>query len=131
MDQFVPNWVKKTAKDAIEMDDTSMCLLGQNFGDFSDGARELAEIAIKKTLSGTGLRLAGTSLDYVRIDDVHYGFDIKLPGDVHTQAYSVLGEAWQAEIAAREATAKRSRAARKGVATRRANSRSGRRNQDR
>lgn len=124
MDQFVPKWTKKIDKSTLELADPSQCLLGQTFETFTEGAKVLAETAVKKTLDGTGLKLSADST--FEIDVLYYGFEGVGYGQ-YEHEYSLLGEQWRAEIIAREQSEKRSRAARKGAATRKANARTSRR----
>lgn len=129
LDQFKPDWFKAARLKQLEMSSTEQCMLGQTFGSFGYGLRELALTAIKKTIAGTGLRLEDE--DALTIDPIYYGFNTEVAdastGDSYSAAFSQLGERWSAHVTERKEAAQRSASAKKGAATRRLNRTSTRR----
>lgn len=126
LDQFVPGWPAKVRREALKMADPNYCILGQTFGEFGDAVIELAGVAIAKTLKGAGIRMHPEhDLTNVEIDGGYYGFSSldSVAPENENQEYDLLGSAWLGEIDARAQRTARQRAARKGVATRRANAR--------
>lgn len=129
LDQFVPGWINKANTKSLRMDDTEACILGQSFGDFSSGAKELADKALRETLKGTGLKITNSNawgddpFEGFVIDVTHYGFNTpdEFTGDNEDEYFSILTETWGELVDDRRAAKKRSRAAKKAAATRRQN----------
>jgi hypothetical protein len=125
LDQYVPGWHKKIDASMLQKENPAACILGQAVGDFFDGVHEVAENALLAAFRGTGIKLDLGDCN-VAIDASYYGFDAGgLTEEAFDEAYSFLAETWKTEIDARllKETAKRRRAAKKAVATRRANAR--------
>jgi hypothetical protein len=126
LDMYAPGWLKKVDTSALNIGNGSTCMLGQAFGEFSNGIRTLAKTAIK----GSGLRFddnygyGDARVDDIALDAPYYGFDVADGSENESQEYDLLGEAWKTEIATRQAFAKRSAAARKGARRRAAKRRS-------
>lgn len=121
LDQFVPGWERSVDQKILQMHDGGLCIIGQRFGDFWNGTKELAQSAIAQTIKGAGLKLVDGTLDEAEIDAIHYGFDIDEQYDIPTEKqYSMLAESWNSVLSARaEARAKARRtSARKSAATR-------------
>lgn len=107
LDSLVPNWPRKIRKSTLELDDPSMCVLGQVWGNFHSGLRKMAEKAIHVHLKASPLKKIRTPDGNIVSDLVEnateinaefYGFDIL---DTNNASYERLGQAWLREIDAR------------------------------
>lgn len=112
LDSLVPNWPKKIRKAALKLSDPNQCVLGQVWGDFFDGVREMSKTAVRQALRNSPLRAirteSGDTLaealteDVPVIDDIYYGFNVQGDEeDSENAAFESLGQAWLREIDAR------------------------------
>lgn len=114
LDQYVPKWHRQIDVSELEMNNGGMCILGQTFGDFSDGLHELlmgaisaefkAKVPALRLEYGDDLRETIRSavedgLTNVRLDAAHYGFDTVEGSNLSEQLeYDYLATRWLAEI---------------------------------
>lgn len=84
LDDVVPDWFTRINPDELNMDSCYTCLLGQLYGEFTEGRAELA------IPNGDGYK---------------YGFDLARGGPESTAAirggYVLLARLWQIEIQSR------------------------------
>jgi hypothetical protein len=93
LDEIRPGWWRSVAFDQLAMDSCDQCVLGQVFGEYSDGLQALDAHANQ----GSKVR--------VTIDEDYYGFDLtdveKLGDADENAAWEDLASAWRSEVAYR------------------------------
>lgn len=96
LDTFVPKWFTKLRANQFELSDPSMCVLGHVYGEYFDGLKELAEVAVPKALKATGLKISDkdengnlVDLNFGTLDGNYYGFE---PGT--NKSSERMGQQW-------------------------------------
>lgn len=77
-EKYGPEWASKVDLDILDLGSSSSCVLGQVYGDWSEGVEAL-----------------GLNTDGGDLDDSHFGFDSQ--GD---ETYAELGRVWVRELRA-------------------------------
>ena len=95
LDKMSPGWHLKIDLRKLDLAFIDKCVLGQVFGDYSDGCDKLSDALTEARIQFTRAYPADS-----RIDPEHYGFDVSVPdasyeaGINGSMLYSRLTERW-------------------------------------
>lgn len=123
LDRVKPKWFTKFKAQQFDLSDGNRCALGQVYGDYIEGLRELASTGLAQMLKTSGLKLheghelavinsSGHVVDNPELDGPYYGFEVNDSdgtGSSQSAIYERMGGAWLYFAAQRSKKAARAR----------------------